>query len=253
MRGKQSLSAPHSRTYRRTPAHPDERGFQVVVEQSDLWITVRKDCPPDMETLALGAVNELRGQIQAKILLDPAFGASFAPLPVPRQGPEIIRRMCRAAEIMAVGPMAAVAGAVAAFTAKALLPWSPDCLVENGGDSMLHSTRDRVVGLLVEPGSKAVLGLRLRARDFPLSLCASSSFIGHSFSFGQGDLVVVRSKDAFLADAAATAFCNMLRGPDDPAKVADRAAELAAEGIDGVFAQCAGGIAVWGNMELTAV
>jgi ApbE superfamily uncharacterized protein (UPF0280 family) len=123
--------------------------------------------------------------------------------------------------------------------------------VENGGDSMLHSTSDRVVGLLSDPAAGLRLGLALPADDFPLALCASSSFIGHSFSLGKGDLAVVRAKDACLADAAATAFCNLLQGPEDTEKVAEMAA--AQPGIDGLFAQCAGRIAVWGQMELVGI
>lgn len=243
----------HVRGYRRLSPHAGERSFQVVVEQSDLWITVRADSAALVEALALETVNRLRGQVAAWMLLDPAFGSSLKPLPVPEGGPEIIRRMCEAAAVMDVGPMACVAGGVAALTAGTLLPCSPDCLVENGGDSMLCSTRDRIVGLLAEPGKKSELGLALRVEDFPLSLCASSAHFGHSLSLGNGELAVVRSKDAFLADAAATAFCNMLHGPDDLEKAADRARELEGEGIEGVFFQCGGRIAVWGNMELTAL
>jgi ApbE superfamily uncharacterized protein (UPF0280 family) len=154
---------------------------------------------------------------------------------------------------MNVGPMATVAGAVAALVAGELIRFTPDCLVENGGDSMLHSTRERLVGLLSYPQDGVVIGLRLRPEDFPLSLCASSSFIGHSFSFGCGDLAVVRSRDAFVADAAATAFCNMLQGPNDAGRVAEYAADFAHAGVDGVFLQCCGQIGVWGNMELEAL
>ena len=250
---KHKAALPHERAYRRTSSHRDERSFQIVVEQTDLWVTVRADSPNLMETLALDSVNRLRGQIEAWMGLDPSFGPSLKPLPVPADGPEIIRRMCAAAAIMNVGPMACVAGGIAALTAKALLPYSPDCLVENGGDSMLHSTRERTVALLVEPGKKSELGLRFHAHDFPLSLCASSAKFGHSLSLGNGELAVVRSGDAFLADAAATAFCNMLQGPQDLEKTADRARELESEGIEGVFLQCSGRIAVWGNVELTAL
>lgn len=243
----------HARTYRRISPRVDERSFQVVVEQSDLWITVGAGCPDSVRAIALDCLNRLRGEISARISLDPAFAASLIPVPVPEHGPEIIRRMCAAAAIMGVGPMACVAGGIAALTAEALLPFSAECLVENGGDTMLHSTRDRTVALLADPGKSSRLGLRIPAAEFPLSLCASSAVIGHSLSLGSGELAVVRSKDAFLADAAATALCNMLHGPDDPEKAADRARELEGEGIEGVFLQCAGRIAVWGNMELTAL
>lgn len=250
--GKQGAAA-HHRSYRRLSPCAGERSFQIVVEQTDLWITVRRDCPEDLESLALRVVNETRAQIRSWMLLDPDFGASMLPVPVPGHAPEVVRRMAAAAAVMNVGPMAAVAGAVASRVAAELARFTPDCLVENGGDSMLHSSRERVVGLLADPAGGAIIGLRLKAEDFPLSLCASSSFIGHSFSFGKGDLAVVRSRDAFVADAAATAFCNMLQGPDDAGRVAEYAAKFAGAGVDGVFLQCGGSIGVWGDMELTAL
>lgn len=242
-----------ARSYRRLSPHAGERSFQLVVEQSDLWITVSADAEEDLEALALQRVTQVRAQLRAWMLLDPSFGPSLVPVAVPDHAPEVVRNMCRAASVMGVGPMATVAGAVAALTAEVLLPFSADCIVENGGDSMLHSTRDRVVALLPDPGTAARVGIRLAAEDFPVSLCASSASFGHSLSFGKGELAVVRSRDPYLADAAATAFCNRLREPEDAERVADWAKELASEGIDGVFVQCRGKIAVWGNMELVAL
>lgn len=249
---KQGRNA-QNRFYRRLASHPGEKSFQLVVEQSDLWITVDADRCEELEALALARLNEIRAQIQTWLLLDPAFGPSMVPVSVPEHAPEVIRRMAAASALMNVGPMATVAGAVAAFVAGELARVSPDCIVENGGDSMLYSTRDRVIGLLPDQSRNAVVGLRIAKEEFPLSLCASSSFIGHSFSFGQGDLAVVRSKDAFVADAASTAFCNMLQGPDDAGRVAEYAAGFAHIGVDGVFLQCQGSIGIWGNMELTAL
>ena len=239
------------RFYRQLSSHAGERSFQLVVEQSDLWITLSEDCPGDTESLALRRVNEIRAQIRAWMLLNPEFGTSMLPVPVPLHAPEMIRRMSAASALVNVGPMATVAGAVAALVAEELVRFSPDCLVENGGDCMLHSTRERVVGLMPDPEGGVIIGLRLRPEDFPLSLCASSSSIGHSFSFGRGELAVVRARDAFVADAAATAFCNMLQEPDDVGRVAEYAAGFAHAGVDGVFLQCRGRIGIWGSMELT--
>lgn len=251
-RPRKGTSASH-RAYRRISPHADERTFQLVVEQSDLWITVRSDCAEDMEALALRRVNEVRAQIRAWMLLAPSFASALIPLPVPEHAPEVIRRMSAAAALMGVGPMAAVAGAVAALTAEELVKYSPDCLVENGGDSMLYSTRERVVGLLADPAGKAVFGLRLPREAFPVSLCASSARIGHSLSLGQGDLAVVKARDAFVADAAATAFCNMLQTPEDAGRAAERASSFAHAGIEGLFVQCGDSIGIWGDMELLAL
>ena len=149
--------------------------------------------------------------------------------------------------------MAAVAGSVAQFTAEAVAAESPDILVENGGDVFMLSTRDRTAALLAEPESGARLGLSLAREDFPLSLCSSSGRIGHSLSLGRGDLVVVRSQSAPLADAAATALANLLNGPEDLDRLADQACQWEHAGLDGVFAQCGGKLAVWGRMELVVI
>lgn len=187
----------------------------------------------------------LRGQIRNWCVLHPEFRTSLEPLPVPEHAPEAIRRMSVAARIAGVGPFAAVAGTIAQLVAEDLAARGErDCLVENGGDLYLISRTDRVIGLLPEPESGLIIGVHIPAGDCPLSLCASSGRIGHSLSFGQGDLAVVRAREAALADAAATAFGNMLREGDDVERVL--AAARALPGVDGVFAQCAGRIGLWG-------
>ena len=51
--------------------------------------------------------------------------------------------------------------------------------------------------------------------ETPLGVCTSSGTIGHSLSFGAADAVVVTSKSASFADAAATAICNIVKTVDD--------------------------------------
>lgn len=152
-----------------------------------------------------------------------------------------------------VGPFAAVAGTIAQMAAESLVDRSPDLIIENGGDIFMYSRRDRVVGLLPDPESGVLIGLNVAASACPLALCASSATIGHSLSFGQGELVLVRSPDGALADALATALCNRLQGPGDVKAVVDYARRFVKHGLTGIFAQCGGAIGVWGDMELTAV
>ncbi|MDP3427403.1 MAG: UPF0280 family protein, partial [Humidesulfovibrio sp.] len=130
---------------------------------------------------------------------------------------------------------------------------SPNIIVENGGDISLHSTRERLVALLGDPKGGARLGLRLKKGDFPVSLCASSATIGPSLSLGQGELVVVRSKSGAFADAAATALANLIDSGDDLDLVLKSARKMAPLGLEGVFAQAGGKLAVWGKMELVAL
>ena len=158
--------------------------------------------------------------------------------------------MCQAGRLTNVGPMAAVAGTVAQMVAERFRDASPDLLVENGGDTYLFSTRDRQIGLLSIPDQDVRLCVPVRADEFPCSFCASSATIGHSLSFGNADLVVTRSRDAALADAAATALANALVGAEAMDTVLEQARNWEHIGLDGVFAQCEGKIGVWGKMEL---
>ncbi|MFW5837390.1 MAG: UPF0280 family protein [Desulfovibrionaceae bacterium] len=226
-----------------------EVSFQVVVEETDLWIVAREDLRREASDL----VHELRGAIKAYIALHPEFLTSLVPLEAPAGVHPLIRSMIEAGAACRVGPMAAVAGAVAQGVAEGLAPRTPEVLVENGGDLYLVSTTARTVALLSDPASGAGLGLRLAPEDFPVSLCASSARIGRSLSLGRGDLVAVRSPDAATADAAATALGNILKDRRDLGRVTAQAQAWAGIGVDGVFAQMGGDIAVWGKMELQAI
>ncbi len=241
------------RFYRRQPKNRDERAFQVLVEETDLWITTLDEGSEYLPEIILPKVRLLRSQIKTWMDMLPEFGTSLEPVFVPEHAPEIVRNMAWAGQIMGVGPMAAVAGALAECVAREFLHKIPEFIVENGGDTFMCSTRERVVALLDDPQSKSRLGVKLHPWEFPLSICSSSANIGHSLSLGQGDLVAVRAKSGALADAAATAFCNMLKTGTDVEKVTGRAKEFEARGIDGVFAKCGGQVGVWGKMELVAI
>lgn len=238
------------RGYRAAVRPQDEEiRFQVAVEQTDLLVVAEKDLRDEIAS----HVAQVRGTIKNWIMFHPEFAASLVPVDVPGDAPDIIRSMAEAGRICGVGPMAAVAGAVAQAVGDRFVSESPNLLVENGGDTYLCSTRERVVALLAEPESGAMVGLRLEEGVFPVAVCSSSGTIGHSLSLGSGDLVTVRAADARLADAAATALCNLLDGEADLERVIERAKELAGFGLQGVFAQYDAKVAAWGDLELVAL
>lgn len=235
------------RTYRtQSTTHEDLLTYQIVIAETDLWIASQTD----LSTLIADTVRTLRGQLESYAELHPEFFSSLTPLDPALHAPEIVRRMCMAGKLTGVGPMAAVAGTIAQMVAEQVQPVSADVLIENGGDTYLCSTRDRHIGILPVPGQAVRVCVPVRAAEFPCSFCASSATIGHSLSFGNADLVVTRSKDAALADAAATALANHLRSAQDMDSVLDMARQWQAIGLDGVFAQCDGKIGIWGQMEL---
>lgn len=247
-------SSPYRHYRNRYAPRAGELGFQVVVEQTDLWIVANQDLSDPIQTF----VHELRGRLKAYMLLRPDFRPSLAPVEVEAGAHELIQEMAAAGQSCNVGPMAAVAGAIAQAVAERFAPQSPDLLVENGGDTYLFSTRERVVGVLPDPKNEAALGVRIPAAGFPTSLCASSATIGHSLSLGRGELLVTRSPSGAFADAAATALLNLLKHKRDLDKMLARAQELAVPQpgarpghyLQGVLAQHRGGLAVWGEMEL---
>jgi ApbE superfamily uncharacterized protein (UPF0280 family) len=236
------------RTYRAS-RHDDLVSFQLVIEETDLWIAAREDLGLPMAD----HVRFLRGQIKSYAAVHPDFLTSLEPLEAATRAPEIIRRMCRAGQLTGVGPMAAVAGTMAQMLAERFRDASADLLVENGGDTYLFSTKDRHIGILNMPDQAVRLCVPVAAREFPCSFCASSAKIGHSLSFGKADLVVVRAGDASLADAAATALANALTGAQAMDAVLAMAQGWESLGLEGVFTQCEGKIGVWGKMQLAVI
>ena len=89
-------------------------------------------------------------------------------------------------------------------------------IVENGGDIFLKINQTRKVGIYAgdSPFSEKI-ALEVDPRPAPFSVCTSSGTVGHSFSFGKADAVVVIAASACLADAAATAIGNVVKEVTD--------------------------------------
>ncbi|MBN2137632.1 MAG: UPF0280 family protein [Sedimentisphaerales bacterium] len=149
------------------------------------------------------------------------FKRSFEPIELLSDAPESAKSMARAAKLVGVGPMAAVAGAMAQCAAEAgLTAGAPEAIVENGGDIYLKTVRPVTIALVTGTarlGGK--LAFALKGEDTPIAICSSSGKMGHSASLGTCDLATVFASDAALADAAATQAANLVRkiGDIDPA------------------------------------
>jgi ApbE superfamily uncharacterized protein (UPF0280 family) len=131
--------------------------------------------------------------------------------------------------------MAAVAGAMAQACAEAALAaGAREAIVENGGDLYLVSPADVIVGLFAgDHPLSGRLALRILPASMPLSVCSSSSYLGHSQSFGECDLATVIAPEAALADAAATLAGNLVRGMDDVEPTLERIRAI--QGVRGVL------------------
>jgi|Deesub1362B_J571_1020462.scaffolds.fasta_scaffold00070_11 hypothetical protein len=151
----------------------------------------------------------LRGQLEAYIIRDPIFAVTLEPHEPFEDAPEIVKRMCNASSIFGVGPMASVAGAIAQMTMERLVEMGcEDGFVENGGDIAMKNSRRRKIE--VHHGNKNFrVFMEFPPSERIVGICTSSSSIGHSISFGVANAATVVAEDAILADAGATALCNI--------------------------------------------
>lgn len=183
-------------------------GFEIVENETDLFIFADKD----LKEKAMSAVLKCREELQKFILEHNEFATTFSPYKVPFNSPPLVSNMAWAAKKANVGPMAAVAGAIAERVGLELLKYSKDVIVENGGDIFIKTSKTRLVGIFA---GKSIfsekLALEIDPNDTPLGICTSSGTVGHSFSYGKADAVVVLAKSASLADAAATAIANVVQ------------------------------------------
>jgi len=72
--------------------------------------------------------------------------------------------------------------------------------------------------------------------------------VGHSLSYGKADAVVVVSKSATLADAAATATGNLIRQPDDIPTGIKFAQGI--DGLSGVIIIQGKDMGLWGKVKI---
>jgi ApbE superfamily uncharacterized protein (UPF0280 family) len=200
------------RTYRRWVKEDGLVAFNVIVKETDLHIRAERN----LEAEAVEAILKHRTPLEEYIESHPLFLHSLEPCSVEEDAPDIIRDMARAAGIVSVGPMAAVAGAIAEAVGRDLLEYSPEVIVENGGDIFMKVLQTRLVGVYAgESPFTGKIALEIDPQGTPLGICTSSGTVGHSLSLGAADAVIVLSHSAALADAAATAIGNKVIAAGD--------------------------------------
>jgi ApbE superfamily uncharacterized protein (UPF0280 family) len=234
------------RTYRHWISGDDLVSFNVTVRETDLLIRARSN----LEQQALESVQKHRKPLEEYIRQHPLFMHSLEPVEVASDAPEIVREMAEAGEIAGVGPMAAVAGAIAEMVGRDLLVFSPEIIVENGGDIFMQILKARKVGIYAGESSPFTgkLALEIAAEDTPLGICTSSGTVGHSLSLGNADAVIVTAPSAALADAAATAIGNKVKDAPDVKKEINSAGMR--YGISGLIIIKDDEIGMWGNIKL---
>ena len=236
------------RTYRNSVKTEDLVNFEVIVKETDLLVRAEKDLSKETR----GSILKYRHQIETYIAAHPEFETSLVPVAEDLYAPEIVREMIRVSTLAHVGPMAAVAGAMAEFVSKDLLKISKQTIIENGGDIYLATLKERMIGIYAGASPLSMkLGILVSAEDSPMGVCTSSGTVGPSLSFGKADAVCILSKSAALADAAATAVGNVIREKKDIEKGLGKGKEI--DEVLGTLIIVGGRMGVWGNIRLARI
>jgi hypothetical protein len=193
---------------------------------------------------AKAGILAARQVLEAYIARDPFFASTYEPYE-PDSDEELILRMAGATRKAGVGPMAAVAGAIAWAGVEAMADAGASFgVIDNGGDIALVA--DRPVRVGVHAGGAALsnrVAFVVPPQETILGICTSSATVGPSVSFGIADAVTIFAHDVALADAWATSVCNEIRPSDR--SVLDR---IDPAGVSGVFAIMGETVVRWGEL-----
>ena len=184
---------------------------------------------------AAESIRHSRRELEVYGKANPKFLYTLKPHPPPEK-PTVAKLMAEAAAKAGVGPMAAVAGAIADLAVAEMGRAGCEvAIVEDGGEISAVSKVpvDVAVAAGDEPLSRR-FGFRLT--DFPVGVATSSGRFSHALSFGDAEAATVFCRNACLADAVATAVGNVVKGLDTDAAVkAGIEQGMSVEGVDGVM------------------
>ena len=233
------------RFYRHWIKGSDLVSFSVVVKQTDLYILSHRN----LKDKAIKSTLKHRTSLEKYIEHHPLFLTTLEPYQAEANAPSIVKEMVKASQVAGVGPMAAVAGAIAEAVGRDLLVFSPEVIVENGGDIFLKIEKERLVGIYAGQSSlTGKIALAISPGDTPLGICTSSATIGHSLSLGSADATIALSSSTPLADAIATAIGNMIKTTDDITKALEKAQNI--NGLHGIAIIKGDNIGLWGKIKV---
>jgi len=162
---------------------------------------------------AVSSIKYHRSQLEKYVRGHQRFLYSLQPIHVD-DGPLVVKLMAEAAEKANVGPMAAVAGVLADLAVESMTSNGAElAIVEDGGE--VSAISNRPVNVALSAGDSPLsrhMGFRLES--FPTGVATSSGMFSHALSLGEADAVTVFAINAGIADAAATAVCNVVKGKD---------------------------------------
>lgn len=220
--------------------------FEVKEFETDLLISAGKN----LENKARESVLNHREDIGSYIKKNGAFLTSLEPIDVANDAPLIVKAMAYAGKKASVGPMAAVAGAVAEFVGRDLLAYTDEVIVENGGDIFIKTKVKRVIGVYAGENSpfSGKLAIEISPEPNGTGACTSSGTVSHSLSFGKADAALVISDNTALADATATAVGNIVRNRGCIEKGIEFARSI--DGVRGALVIVGDKLGSWGEIKL---
>jgi uncharacterized protein len=234
------------RTYRTWVKSEDLVTFEVIEKETDLLISARIE----LKRQARESILSYRKDLEEYIHSHPDFYTSLEPIDVKIDESRIVKDMADAAKKAGVGPMAAVAGAMAEFVGRDLLKFSDDIVVENGGDIFVRSPKKRRFGIYAGEHSPFTgkLVVEVPPSEKGLGVCTSSGTVSHSLSFGNADAVLIIAESASLADAMATASGNSVKSAADIEKALNIARSVV--GVKGALILVGDKMGSWGDITL---
>lgn len=241
-----------SRVYRKNSNDSRFKYFRVQYKHSDLLISVDRESYNDKIPYYVNKyLKKTVKELETYIKDNPEFGISFIPIELKSPYPNIAKKMDYASKLSGIGPMASVAGTIAEEVCNEIIDKFnvSECIVENGGDIFLKVISETTISIhLGNSLFSDKFGIVIKPNQTPCAICTSSAKLGHSFSFGNADGVVIKAKSGAVADSFATAFCNEIKVKDDINKVIDLYEKE--ESINGIIATIDDSFLVKGDIEI---
>jgi hypothetical protein len=207
----------------------------------------------DVELLAMPLLLQAYKEVEDHISVYPEFKGALTPIKAPDafclEKYSVLKAMYDSSELAGVGPMAAVAGAIAQYIGRGVKD-AKEIIIENGGDVFLRSECERIV--LVYAGNSPLskkIGIRLASGEW--GVCSSAGTFGHSLSFGLADAAIVVSHDAAIADAASTALGNRIVNADSLEDALNYAIKI--PGVLGALGIVGDAMGAVGDIELVPI
>ena len=221
--------------------------FRQVFTYKDSKCTLIAD-KQDGIIAAEKSIKHNRNQLETYIDTNPRFAWTLVPVHPPEK-PLVAKLMAQAAEKANVGPMAAVAGVLADLAVKEMVTIGCEvAVVEDGGEISAFS--DISIDVAFAAGEEALskqFGFRLT--QFPIGIGTSSGRFSHALSFGDAEAATVFCREAGLADAAATAVGNIVKGEDADAAI-EKGIEITKSitDVEGALILFKGCVGTWGKI-----